>query len=434
MAQQKFKKLMAASGSLSATQGTTDIISGTGAAGNALRKIESKKEYDQRFIPLEQLQPSTMNTYPIEDIEKLKESITTYGLHENLVVIPDKESDKYIILAGERRYTAIKELQEEGVNILLNGVPCKVLPSNTDTATQEIILIEANELSRTQDAARRRKMLARLEELYTMKNQETIKENPDAAPEDLIDVKAEVAEKAGISERQLQKYSNVNHSLIPELQEYFDANKISLTSADMYARLDEDVQRAVLTLLEDGSAVTKGKLDLLNQQVQEQKEALASKNAEYEAMAEKLEHAEATIQQNQVDENALRQEIEAEYASQTPDEDKLEELQSQLELTQRAKEKLEKQYADSEAKTKELQKELEKAQETTLPAAVPAELDAETEKLLSLKYEIETLVSACNKSINNLTKKYSEYQDLCTDEMDMDKFVKTLEKALHFFA
>ncbi len=434
MAKQNFKMLMKSGGSPMAAPGNTGIVNDSGDAGNALRKLESKKEFDQRFIPLERLQPSTMNEYPIDDIEKLKTSISTYGLHENLVVIPDKESDQYIILAGERRYTAIKELQEEGQDILSNGIPCKVLPSTTDKVTQEIILIEANELSREQDTSRRREMLARLEELYTMKNQEILKENPDATSADLINVKAEVAEKAGISERQLQKYNNVNHSLIPELQEYFDNNKISLTSADMYARMEEDVQRSILTLLETGASVTKGKIDLLNQQLQEQKEALASKSAEYVEMTSKLEKAEATIRQNQIDEETIRQEIEAEYASQTPDEDRLEELQSQLELTQRAKEKLEKQYADSEAKSQKLQKELEKVREAAVPVAAPAELDAETEKVLTLKYEIETLISACNKNINNLTKKYSEYEELCTDKMDMEKFVRTLEKALQFFA
>lgn len=105
------------------------------------------------------------NFYEIVDIESLAEDIKLNGLNHNLVV-RKLDNDMYELISGERRYTALSKLVNEG-NKEFNLVPCKVIESND--IDSEIILIQANAQSRELTEVEKLTQVERLQELYKIK-------------------------------------------------------------------------------------------------------------------------------------------------------------------------------------------------------------------------------------------------------------------------
>ena len=86
------------------------------------------------------------------------------GLNHNLVV-RKLDNGKYELISGERRYTALTQLVEQG-NEIFALVPCKVIEAND--IDSEIILIQANAQTRE---------LTEIEKLEQVKNEEKRKYN-----------------------------------------------------------------------------------------------------------------------------------------------------------------------------------------------------------------------------------------------------------------
>ena len=63
-------------------------------------------------LPLDQVHPRKVNAYAITDIERLSESIQRSGLLQP-VIVKKEAPDSYQLIAGERRFTAIKYLHEK---------------------------------------------------------------------------------------------------------------------------------------------------------------------------------------------------------------------------------------------------------------------------------------------------------------------------------
>lgn len=81
------------------------------------------------FIGVDKLIANELNkVYEVKDIEVLKQGIEQYGLKQPLTVI--RCDDKFKLIAGHRRLTAIKQLFSEGKTLLFGGkeysnqVPC----------------------------------------------------------------------------------------------------------------------------------------------------------------------------------------------------------------------------------------------------------------------------------------------------------------------
>lgn len=95
------------------------------------RKVEEFKAKDNfkiDYINIDRIKRNEKNFYEIVDIESLAEDIKLNGLNHNLVV-RKLDNDMYELISGERRYTALNKLINEG-NKEFNLVPCKVIESN----------------------------------------------------------------------------------------------------------------------------------------------------------------------------------------------------------------------------------------------------------------------------------------------------------------
>lgn len=112
--------------------------------GDVFEKIASNGK--QISVPVDDLVPSPYNTYDVEDVSDLKNSIYLRGLITPLTVIgPDKDG-KYTILSGERRYHAIAEINEDDSGMRISDVPCYVIGGNDMDVVSQRLIIELSNL------------------------------------------------------------------------------------------------------------------------------------------------------------------------------------------------------------------------------------------------------------------------------------------------
>ncbi|MCR9078559.1 MAG: ParB/RepB/Spo0J family partition protein [Hyphomonadaceae bacterium] len=98
-------------------------------------------EPDLKHIPLEQLKVSKLNMRhgrKKPDVSDILPSIRQRGIRQTLLV--RKEGNGYGIVAGRRRFFALKEIAKETGQVLL--IPCAVMPENDAAAAIEASVIE----------------------------------------------------------------------------------------------------------------------------------------------------------------------------------------------------------------------------------------------------------------------------------------------------
>ena len=221
--------------------------------GEKAKILENKSEFDFRQIPFDEIKVNNKNFYNVTAIEDLAQNIKENGLMHNIEVLDISNSEKreFRILSGERRYQAIKYLRETGIKF--DTIPCKVI-KGLNEIDEEIHLIKGNSDTRIISEEEKRKQIERLNELYNIKNKHQGTK---------INAKKEIAKELQVSERTIERYNNINNKLIPELQEFFDNKLITLTEGDKFAKLDEQVQFAILEVLKQQSKISKEELEII---------------------------------------------------------------------------------------------------------------------------------------------------------------------------
>lgn len=405
-----------------------------------LKIIQNKEIDDTRYIDYKKIRPSTLNKYPIENIERLAKSIKKWGLIENLLLakIDDSEDQEvqYEILAGERRYTAICYLIEHGDETFKNGIRSKVI-ENYDDIDKEIMLIEANEEVRDFDPVRRRQMIQRLEELYIAKAEKS------GTPTN--NISKDISSQMKIGERQVQRYRAVN-TLIPELTEAFDNSQISLEKAASLSKLSEDAQKIIANLIGEFKNT---EIDLLKQEAEKlalEKEAETKQLTEeinrlteqYEkekaSLKSKIENQNEQLNMITEEEDKLRKEIEIELKSEN--EQKVKELEDQLQKnnkekerllvdikqTAKEKEKVENSLADKDKQIIELKEKISAEQN-----GASLSLSKEEQQKLKLKFELQNIITDVKKYVNNLVVKADSFHKMYEgQEPDIDDSIKEL--------
>lgn len=386
-----------------------------GSAADEIRKLESKKDFDFRVIPKEKIKPNPLNDYPMEDIDKLMESIGEYGLIHNLRVKPTEEG-LFEIISGERRYRAISLGLEKGdtrFDAFKVGIPCMVEDKNIDEVTEEIQLILANEEIRSNDEARKRVKLARLAELYKMKNQQTGSNES---------ITKQIARDVGISERQVQRYNAINNKLIKRLQDAFDNSKINLTKASQFAAFDEETQEMIADLLETSNKITNEQLEIIRQQAREKEENLKREldqqiekleriKKSNDELQKKIQETENELEAQKELESSIREEIKNELLRNNPDKEKIEELNKKIEVLNietRVKERERKEilelYQKKENEINDLKEKLSKA------TSEDKEMLAKEEKeKIKKDFKINTLMNEITKNFEELSKLSEDY-------------------------
>lgn len=210
-------------------------LSGSLEEGIALfdQKIEADILYNRRKditpIPLSRILPNEKNSYSLENIDELANSIAVHGLLEPILVIPDGEN--YRLVSGERRYLAAKQAGYDPIEaIVLSTV-------ELESTDEEILLIVANSY-RTKTSSEKAQEIARLTELYRQKEEE--------APGFLqgLNVTQMVANKMDVSPLTVTRALRLE-KLIPEMQALVDEEQLSASAAEKYAKFSPQVQQDV---------------------------------------------------------------------------------------------------------------------------------------------------------------------------------------------
>ena len=187
------------------------------------------------------------NIYNIANIEELKNAIELAGgIKQNLVVEPADENGKYKIIAGHRRWTAAKELAEDG-KTEYKKVPC-LIEREPDAAKRELLLIYTNATARELTDAEKAKQAARATELLTdIKNREGITGR----------VRDLVADMLHTTAAQIGRYQAINKNLTNEnLKEAFNNGELKVSAAYEASKLDAEGQAAAAEKLEANNGLS----------------------------------------------------------------------------------------------------------------------------------------------------------------------------------
>ena len=411
------------------------------------------KAFNFKYIPREKLVFHTDNHYPMEEIQKLGETILRFGLIHNLEVLYEEETDTYVIESGERRTRAIDELVERFKEApdsdpdyqmyLLNvkqyvdeGYPCNVKRqsslTNEEMTEKERVISQieskirlrlANEEVRNQDPARTKAAVMELTALYTQLNK--LLERKDK-----INVNEMVAKEMGISKSQVKNYK-ATEQLIPELRELFENKGITLKESVTYSRLSEEDQKQIVALMQEGG--DKNELKLLSEKLAATQAEVRKKEAELHALenekTEALEKAAAAKRDAAELEEKIRAELEAEAEEKgEAEQEKIKGLQNQLEamkqnvgVYEQKKKELEEAHAK---KIAELEKQLAEKEEKR--NAIPSE---STRKALQIEGIISSIAGQI-KQFERVLQEYESIYDESSEERAPDDYRNSLIRML----
>lgn len=197
-------------------------------------------------ISIEKLKPSKLNHFEVNDIEEMQGSIMSLGLLTPLSVIGPDEDGYYNILSGERRYTAIKKITEEG-NDEFQEVPCYILDSSDmDEIIQEITIIASNVETRDFDKNQYRFHIIKL--LKNLSESGEIKKNK---------VVAEAGKYMKVSRRYRSMYMQIFEKGSDDLMDMVGKKTTSgvtltVVDANTIATMDEDTQNKAIEDIKAG--------------------------------------------------------------------------------------------------------------------------------------------------------------------------------------
>lgn len=286
-------------------------------------EIEAKNNFNVQYIDIKDIERNKKNFYEIVNVDELAEDIKMNGLNHNLVV-RKLDNGKYELISGERRYTALTQLVEEG-NEIFALVPCKVIEAND--IDSEIILIQANAQTRELTEIEKLEQVKRLTELYKTK-----KKNGEKVPGKIREI---IANDLKLSPTQVGRYERINKNLIPELKEILENGNLTIANASEFSSLSEDNQKVILEITNNKVEISKEEATELKVKLKklEQEKADELKRLENEKLVEirKIENEkeEALRSKKLISDEVLRLKSELDK-SENKSEEEIRELENQL--------------------------------------------------------------------------------------------------------
>lgn len=220
-----------------------------------LSNDEISKEKEQSFriekIDINNIIPNTKNKYSIQGIEELKFSILHNGLKQNLEV-KDNGNGTYSLLSGERRYTALKELVEEG-NDKFRLIPCLItdlersssfLDENgneilTTEDKEDLAIVTTNSENREFTDSDRAFQVSTLKRIYKKLSDSGVK-----LPGRISEL---IADQLDMSIGQVKNLQFIETHGSNELKQKLENNEISIGAATQVAHLSPAQQKEVLS-------------------------------------------------------------------------------------------------------------------------------------------------------------------------------------------
>lgn len=201
-----------------------------------------RARFRTRDISIFKMYRNTMNFYDLSGIEELAGEILMYGLKQNLeLVYEPNEQGEYRIIAGERRWLALKMLVEKGYKEF-EMATCKLTtPQDSDEEQVEIIIANAYRIKSVKDLIEEEQRLkASLERIKAAGG--TIK-GYDLQSGRLRDV---IATMLKTSKTKIAQMESVSNNLIPEFREELTKERLTFSTAYELSGMSAEEQREAL--------------------------------------------------------------------------------------------------------------------------------------------------------------------------------------------
>ncbi|WP_158078736.1 ParB/RepB/Spo0J family partition protein, partial [Clostridium puniceum] len=194
------------------------------------KKAEKIARFRTIPININELLPSEENFYSTdeEELRNLKDSIEIFGVQQNLVVKKIDEN-KYEIIAGHRRYLALKKLVEEGKQ-QFEYAPCKV-ENEEDSIKDKLLLLITNSTARQLTDWEKTQQAKKLKELLIeYKKKEKL---PGGVREIIADI-------LNTSPTQIARMERISKNLTEDFKQEFKEEKVNISTAYELSKLPQD--------------------------------------------------------------------------------------------------------------------------------------------------------------------------------------------------
>lgn len=224
-----------------------------------------RARFRTKDISIFKMYRNTMNFYSVKDIEELAGDILLSGLKQNLeLVYAPCEKGEYRIVAGERRWEALKYLVSKGYNDFELATSKLTTPQDDDEEQVEIIIANAYRAKTISDMIEEETRLKA--SLERMKAAGKKIKGYDLQSGRLRDV---ISLMLHMSKTKIAQIEAVNNNLIPEWREELKKERLTFSAAYELSGMTEDEQREAL-----GKFAETG--ELTHKEVKDMKEAKAA--------------------------------------------------------------------------------------------------------------------------------------------------------------
>lgn len=201
-----------------------------------------RARFRTKDISIFKMYRNKLNFYDLEDIEELAGDILMYGLKQNLeVVYEPNEQGEYRIVAGERRWLALKHLVEQGYKDF-EIATCKLTaPQDEDEEQVEIIIANAYRTKSVKDTIEEEQRLKAC--LERMKADGKKIKGYDLTTGRLRDV---IASMLKMSKTKIAQIESVSNNLIPEFREELNNERLTFSAAYELSGMSPEKQQETL--------------------------------------------------------------------------------------------------------------------------------------------------------------------------------------------
>lgn len=224
-----------------------------------------RARFRTKDISIFKMYRNTMNFYSVKDIEELAGDILLSGLKQNLeLVYAPCEKGEYRIVAGERRWEALKYLVSKGYKDFELATSKLTTPQDDDEEQVEIIIANAYRTKTISDMIEEETRLKA--SLERMKAAGKKIKGYDLQSGRLRDV---ISSMLHMSKTKIAQIEAVNNNLIPEWREELKKERLTFSAAYELSGMTEDEQREALEKFAETGELT-------HKEVKDMKEAKAT--------------------------------------------------------------------------------------------------------------------------------------------------------------
>ena len=224
-----------------------------------------RARFRTKDISIFKMYRNDMNFYSVEQIEELAGDILMYGLKQNLeLVYAPCDKGEYRIVAGERRWEALKYLVSKGYKEFELATSKLTTPQDNDEEQVEIIIANAYRTKTTSDMIEEETRLKA--SLERMKAAGKKIKGYDLQSGRLREV---ISSMLHMSKTKIAQIEAVNNNLIPEWKEELKGERLTFSAAYELSGMSSDEQREAL-----GKFTETG--ELTHKDVKDMKEAKAA--------------------------------------------------------------------------------------------------------------------------------------------------------------